>query len=151
MVRADTEAGYVVLTALDRSRSCSVLQKVTIHRLFHCVEQQLMRRAVNDNDDLLTRARMLLVRMCGVTPPRPLIGPILQAIFDAIQNSPVSQSAFVSDFRLTSGIVVESTAAGPSFGPRYVRPLDLGSGVVADFYLFLFLFLFLFGIISVLL
>ncbi|KAI0050704.1 hypothetical protein FA95DRAFT_1581074 [Auriscalpium vulgare] len=43
---------------------------------------------VNDNDDLLSRARMLLVRMCGVTPPRPLIGPILNAIFETIQKSP---------------------------------------------------------------
>jgi len=43
---------------------------------------------VNDNDELLSRARMLLVRMCGVTPPRPLIGPILTAIFDTILTSP---------------------------------------------------------------
>ncbi|KAI0257360.1 hypothetical protein BJV78DRAFT_1277900 [Lactifluus subvellereus] len=43
---------------------------------------------VNDNDELLSRARMLLVQMCGVTPPRPLIGPILSAIFDTILNSP---------------------------------------------------------------
>jgi proteasome activator subunit 4 len=43
---------------------------------------------VNDNDELLSRARMLLVRMCGVTPPRPLIGPILTAIFDTILKSP---------------------------------------------------------------
>lgn len=44
---------------------------------------------VNDNNELVNRARTLLVRMCGVTPPRPLIGPILKAIFSAIQNSPV--------------------------------------------------------------
>lgn len=43
---------------------------------------------VNDNDELLSRARMLLVRMCGVTPPRPLIGPVLKVIFDTILNSP---------------------------------------------------------------
>ncbi|KAI0067819.1 hypothetical protein BV25DRAFT_1794335 [Artomyces pyxidatus] len=43
---------------------------------------------VNDNDELLSRARTLLVRMCGVTPPRSLISPILSAIFDTIQNSP---------------------------------------------------------------
>jgi hypothetical protein len=51
---------------------------------------------VNDNDELLSRARLLLVRMCGVTPPRPLIGPILNAIFDTILNSPVwlSQVSF---------------------------------------------------------
>ncbi|KAA1468544.1 hypothetical protein DENSPDRAFT_833875 [Dentipellis sp. KUC8613] len=43
---------------------------------------------VHDNDDLLSRARTLLVRMCGVTPPRPLIPAILDIIFDTIQNSP---------------------------------------------------------------
>jgi proteasome activator subunit 4 len=44
---------------------------------------------VNDNDDLYSRAKMLLVRMCGVQPPRALVGPVLHAIFDAIQKSPV--------------------------------------------------------------
>ena len=52
---------------------------------------------VNDNDELLSRARMLLVRMCGVTPPRPLIGPILNAIFDTILSSPVRRR--LSDLR----------------------------------------------------
>ncbi|THH19718.1 hypothetical protein EW146_g1513 [Bondarzewia mesenterica] len=47
---------------------------------------------VNDDDELVSRSRLLLVRMCGVTPPRPLIDPILDAIFDAIQNSPVRDS-----------------------------------------------------------
>ncbi|KAF7437108.1 hypothetical protein PC9H_003942 [Pleurotus ostreatus] len=42
----------------------------------------------DDNDELASRAGMLLVRMCGVTPPRPLINPILDAMFDAIQTSP---------------------------------------------------------------
>ena len=46
--------------------------------------------AVNDNDDLANRARVLLNRMCGVMPPRPLIHPVLDAIFKAIQTSPVS-------------------------------------------------------------
>ncbi|CAA7258799.1 unnamed protein product [Cyclocybe aegerita] len=43
---------------------------------------------VNDNNDLAARASVLLVRMCGVTPPVSLIYPILDAIFEAIQNSP---------------------------------------------------------------
>ncbi|KAI0961190.1 hypothetical protein AcV7_000358 [Taiwanofungus camphoratus] len=43
---------------------------------------------VNDNDDLSQRAELLLVRMCGVTPPRQLINPLLDAIFKAIQSSP---------------------------------------------------------------
>lgn len=43
---------------------------------------------INDNDDLARRAQVLLVRMCGVTIPRPLINPVLDAIFSAIQTSP---------------------------------------------------------------
>ncbi|PCH33392.1 ARM repeat-containing protein [Wolfiporia cocos MD-104 SS10] len=43
---------------------------------------------LNDNDDLANRAQLLLVRMCGVVPPRPLINPMLDAIFVAIQKSP---------------------------------------------------------------
>lgn len=45
---------------------------------------------VNDNNNLASRASSLLVRMCGVTPPVPLINPILDAIFAAIQTSPAS-------------------------------------------------------------
>lgn len=45
---------------------------------------------VNDNDNLASRASSLLVRMCGVIPPMSLINPILDAIFEAIQASPVS-------------------------------------------------------------
>ncbi|KAF9036519.1 hypothetical protein BDZ89DRAFT_1100671 [Hymenopellis radicata] len=43
---------------------------------------------VNDNDELANIANLLLVRMCGVTPPRALINPLLDAIFDAIRTSP---------------------------------------------------------------
>ncbi|KAJ3990413.1 hypothetical protein F5890DRAFT_1398687 [Lentinula detonsa] len=43
---------------------------------------------VNDNSELANRANILLVRMCGVSPPRPLINPLLDAIFEAIQSSP---------------------------------------------------------------
>ncbi|TFK76829.1 hypothetical protein BDN72DRAFT_890635 [Pluteus cervinus] len=43
---------------------------------------------VNDNDELASRASILLVRMCGVTPPVSLINPILDSIFEAIQTSP---------------------------------------------------------------
>ncbi|KAH7880399.1 uncharacterized protein C8R40DRAFT_1165366 [Lentinula edodes] len=49
--------------------------------LFHFTE-------VNDNDELANRANILLVRMCGVSPPRPLIHPLLDTIFEAIQSSP---------------------------------------------------------------
>ncbi|KAF5337122.1 hypothetical protein D9611_003196 [Ephemerocybe angulata] len=43
---------------------------------------------VNDNKELVNRASSLLVRMCGVSPPVPLINPVLNGIFEAIQNSP---------------------------------------------------------------
>lgn len=43
---------------------------------------------LNDNDDLASRARILLNRMCGVMPPRPLLHPILDSMFTAIQTSP---------------------------------------------------------------
>ena len=44
---------------------------------------------VPDNDDLASQASRLMVRMCGVVPPLPMVNPILDAIFEAIQNSPV--------------------------------------------------------------
>ncbi|KAJ7169566.1 hypothetical protein C8R46DRAFT_1162360 [Mycena filopes] len=43
---------------------------------------------VNDNEDLATRGNDVLVQMCGVSPPRSLINPIFDGIFEAIQNSP---------------------------------------------------------------
>ncbi|EPQ60969.1 hypothetical protein GLOTRDRAFT_135553 [Gloeophyllum trabeum ATCC 11539] len=43
---------------------------------------------LHDNDELSSRASILLVRMCGVTPPLSLVNAVLDAIFDAIQNSP---------------------------------------------------------------
>ncbi|OCH96655.1 hypothetical protein OBBRIDRAFT_787227 [Obba rivulosa] len=43
---------------------------------------------LNDNDDLSYRANLLLVRMCGVITPRPLVSPLLGEIFKAIQKSP---------------------------------------------------------------
>ncbi|KAJ7042558.1 hypothetical protein C8F04DRAFT_1076309 [Mycena alexandri] len=43
---------------------------------------------LNDNEDLATRGNDVLVQMCGVNPPRSLINPIFDGIFEAIQNSP---------------------------------------------------------------
>ncbi|KAJ7275353.1 hypothetical protein B0H12DRAFT_1086888 [Mycena haematopus] len=43
---------------------------------------------VNDNADLATRGNDVLVQMCGVNPPRSLINPLIDGIFDAIGNSP---------------------------------------------------------------
>ena len=34
-------------------------------------------------------ANLLLIRMCGVIIPRSLVEPVINAIFDAIQLSPV--------------------------------------------------------------
>ncbi|KAJ7456675.1 hypothetical protein FB451DRAFT_613190 [Mycena latifolia] len=42
---------------------------------------------VSDNEALATRSNDVLVQMCGVNPPRELINPLFDAIFDA-QNSP---------------------------------------------------------------
>src|SRR5258708_9014910 len=47
--------------------------------------QPLISPVVKDNDDLAARGSAVLVRMCGVAPPVPLVNPILDAIFDAIQ------------------------------------------------------------------
>lgn len=52
-------------------------------------DHKLTLPVVKDNDDLAIRGSTLLVRMCGVTPPVPLVNPMLDAIFDAIQTSPV--------------------------------------------------------------
>lgn len=52
---------------------------------------------VNDNNELSGRADLLLVRMCGVTPPRSLISPMLDSIFRAIQTSPVRPGDCLTD------------------------------------------------------
>ncbi|KAG5648200.1 hypothetical protein DXG03_006155 [Asterophora parasitica] len=43
---------------------------------------------LHDNPELANRASTLMVRMCGVTPPLPMVSQILDAIFEAITNSP---------------------------------------------------------------
>ncbi|KAM6497955.1 hypothetical protein JOM56_005903 [Amanita muscaria] len=43
---------------------------------------------VNDNKELVSRASILLVRMCGVTPPPSLINPLLDSMFESIRSSP---------------------------------------------------------------
>ncbi|KAI1797633.1 hypothetical protein LXA43DRAFT_1126323 [Ganoderma leucocontextum] len=43
---------------------------------------------VNDNDEFAYRAKLLMVRMCGVIIPRPYINPLLDAFFSAIQTFP---------------------------------------------------------------
>jgi len=76
--------------------------------------------AVNDNNDLAVRASAVLVRMCGVTPPVPLVNPILDAIFDAIQGSPVSHSDCEDMTSDTQSQVMEGSTQGPSTCPRLV-------------------------------
>ncbi|TBU39582.1 hypothetical protein BD309DRAFT_1022044 [Dichomitus squalens] len=43
---------------------------------------------VNDNDELAYRAKLLMVRMCGVIVPRQHINPLLDEFFSAIQTFP---------------------------------------------------------------
>ena len=48
---------------------------------------------VNDNDELAYRAKLLMVRMCGVIVPRQYINPLLHELFSAIQTFPVGYRA----------------------------------------------------------
>ncbi|CDO70270.1 hypothetical protein BN946_scf184942.g70 [Trametes cinnabarina] len=43
---------------------------------------------VNDNDELVYRAKLLMVRMCGVIIPRQFVDPLLDEIFTAITTFP---------------------------------------------------------------
>ncbi len=44
---------------------------------------------MNDNDEFAYRAKLLMVRMCGVIIPRQYINPLLDEFLSAIQTSPV--------------------------------------------------------------
>lgn len=44
---------------------------------------------MNDNDELAYRAKLLMVRMCGVIIPRQFINSLLDELFIAIQTFPV--------------------------------------------------------------
>lgn len=48
---------------------------------------------VNDDDELAARADLLLNRMCGVSPPRPLLNRLLDSVFHAIKTSSVHISS----------------------------------------------------------
>lgn len=72
-----------------RSLSSFLSRKVYIYIALCFLNLYLRSCSVSDNEDLAHRANVLLVRMCGVTPPRSLISPLLNAIFTAIQKSPV--------------------------------------------------------------
>lgn len=45
--------------------------------------------SVPDNDELAMRAELLLVRMCGVLPPRDQVNPILDRLFEGLRRSSV--------------------------------------------------------------
>lgn len=81
---------YRLMLAYYRSPSCFVLQKVFWLNSNHFLSSFLPLHSVSDNDDLATHASTMLVRMCGVTPPVPLVGPLLDAICEAITTSPVT-------------------------------------------------------------
>ena len=81
---------------LSHSLRFSVSQKVQIIQPNYQLVFEL-RFLVNDNNELAGRADLLLVRMCGATPPRSLIPPMLDSIFRAIQTSPVGFSDCVVD------------------------------------------------------
>ena len=74
---------------------------------------------MNDNKELVSRASVLLVRMCGVTPPPCLINPLLDAMFVAIQSSPVGSSVpRVTDTHMT--VVLESSNESFATFTRFV-------------------------------
>ena len=82
----------------SHSPRSSVSQKVRSHQNVKitgwCLNCDFL---VNDNNELAGRADLLLVRMCGVTPPRSLISPMLDSIFGAIQTSPVGSNEYAAD------------------------------------------------------
>jgi proteasome activator subunit 4 len=67
---------------------------------------------VNDNEELTTRASMLLTRMCAVSPPADLLEKILDSVFDAIKTSTVSQKPGSHGYCLTCLLVMESESEG---------------------------------------
>lgn len=89
------------------SLSCSASPKVISYFISYTHNNSTI-TVVNDNDDLSKRASALLVRMCGVVPPRELIDPLIDAIFEAIRSShswrvrlkalPLLQSELLSRF-----------------------------------------------------
>ncbi|CCA68831.1 hypothetical protein PIIN_02692 [Serendipita indica DSM 11827] len=52
------------------------------------IPELLRMSELNDNNDLASRASLLLTRTCGVSPPREMIAPILHELYKAIQDSP---------------------------------------------------------------
>ncbi|KZW02065.1 hypothetical protein EXIGLDRAFT_736784 [Exidia glandulosa HHB12029] len=42
---------------------------------------------LHDNEELSNRAQLVLVRMCGVTPPAALVNPLIDGMFKAIRNA----------------------------------------------------------------
>jgi len=83
-VQAISTYEYILPFIVSTSRRCPRI-------LLSDLQPELLRISeLNDNTELSTRASFLLTRMCGVSPPRDLIGQILNALFEAIQQSPAS-------------------------------------------------------------
>ena len=84
------------------------------------MQPELLRMSeLNDNNDLASRASLLLTRTCGVSPPREMITLILNEFFKAIQESPVR----ISDTHRSSThllLVVEDPPESASSSPRLV-------------------------------
>lgn len=76
----------LTISFVIHSLSCSASPKVISLSIPYTYNNSTI-TVVNDNDDLSKRASALLVRMCGVVPPRELIDPLIDAIFEAIRSS----------------------------------------------------------------
>ena len=76
-----------ICSTIKYSRSYSALVKVRSNDSIPYSFILMFCLSVSDNDDLSKRASGLLVRMCGVVPPRQLIEPLIDAIFTAIKHS----------------------------------------------------------------
>lgn len=97
----------LMISFVIHSLSCSASPKVISLSIPYTYNNSTI-TVVNDNDDLSKRASALLVRMCGVVPPRELIDPLIDAIFEAIRSShswrvrlkalPLLQSELLSRF-----------------------------------------------------
>lgn len=75
---------------------------------------------VNDNDELAYRAKLLMVRMCGVIVPRQFVEPLLDQIFSAITTFPVRGRDILVECATKQKTVVESPPEDSPSCPRFV-------------------------------
>lgn len=67
---------------------------------------------MNDNEELANRAQLVLVRMCGVTPPAALVNPLIDGMFIAIRNASVSVGCDIVFAAADNAAVMESADEG---------------------------------------